>query len=111
MGGEAKGRIWSWVAGESWYGEIQEKTRGGVSGGSEGDLTAQFPGKVRKILVNEGAQVSEGEPLLLMEAMKMEFAVKAPFAGTVVRIRVKDGQQVLPGETFIDLQESEKEKS
>ena len=54
--------------------------RGGAGGEEHADLVAQFPGKVRKVLVAEGAQVAEGEPLVLVEAMKMEFAVKAPRA-------------------------------
>ena len=41
--------------------------------------------------------------MLLLEAMKMEFSVKAPFKGTIERILVKEGQQLSPGDRFLDL--------
>ncbi len=91
--------------GRLWNGEILvEEKRGGVNaGGGDSDLVAQFPGKVRKILVQEGKKVSEGDGLLLVEAMKMEFTVKAPFNGKVLKVLVKEGQQLSPGDRFLDL--------
>jgi biotin carboxyl carrier protein len=73
---------------------------------SKSDLTAQFPGKVRKVLVSLGQKVSEGESLILVEAMKMEFAVKAPFSGKISQIMVKEGQQLSPGDQMIDVEEA-----
>ena len=88
--------------------------REGSSGGAadlEAALTAQFPGKVRKILVMPGQSVKAGDKLLLVEAMKMEFAVATPVAGKVRVVRVKEGQQVSPGEKFLELDAAAEPKS
>lgn len=101
---EAKGKLSFSMGGSLFFGPIDATARGGATaGGSDLDLIAQFPGKVRKVLVQEGATVAEGEPMLLLEAMKMEFSVKAPFAGKITKIRVTEGQQLSPGDRFLDL--------
>lgn len=106
---EAKGKLSFSIDGRLYHGSIEAKARaGGASGGSEADLVAQFPGKVRKVLVAEGATVEEGVPMLLLEAMKMEFSVKAPFAGKIEKILVKEGQQLAPGDRFLDLKPTKK---
>jgi biotin carboxyl carrier protein len=106
---ELRGKLSFSTLHQSGFGEIQKEAAAARSGGAsaasiEADLTAQFPGKVRKILVAEGAVVAEGEPLLLVEAMKMEFAIKAPVKGKVVRFLVKEGQQLSPGDRFLELE-------
>jgi len=103
---QLKGILSANLAGIAWHGEIVSTSRSsaGVSGGGDSDLVAQFPGKVRKILVQEGQSVQEGDSLLLVEAMKMEFAVKAPFSGTVKKILVQENQQLSPGSKFLDLE-------
>ncbi len=94
------------VGGKLFNGEWAEEGRAGAtSSSSGGDLTAQFPGKVRKIIVTAGAQVAAGDPLVLVEAMKMEFAIQAPTAGTVTKILVSEGQQIQPGDRFVDFKE------
>ena len=87
------------------YGETSSGTGRAVTGPGAGDsdLVAQFPGKVRKVLVRQGDRVAEGDRLVLIEAMKMEFAVKAPYAGRVGAVHVRDGQQLAPGDRFVDL--------
>jgi acetyl/propionyl-CoA carboxylase alpha subunit len=106
---EAKGKLSLSLMGRLWHGEVASTRQGagGGSAGSDSDLIAQFPGKVRKILCQEGQAVQEGEPLLLVEAMKMEFAVKAPAAGKVTRILVKEAQQLQPGDRFVDFEGAE----
>ncbi len=106
---ESKGRLSFTVDGSLYYGMIDAKARAaGASGGSDLDLIAQFPGKVRKVLVLEGATVEEGTPMLLLEAMKMEFSVKAPFTGKIEKIHVKEGQQLASGDRFLDLKPTAK---
>ncbi|MBC7693202.1 MAG: biotin/lipoyl-binding protein [Methylotenera sp.] len=105
---EAKGQLSASLGGFLYQGQILQSGRGGAAAaGSDADLIAQFPGKVRKILVQVGAQVQENEPLLLIEAMKMEFAVKAPFAGVVTAIHVTEAQQLAPGQRFLDITPTE----
>lgn len=90
-------------SGADFYGQKIEAARAGAGGsGGAGDFTAQFPGKVRKLLVQDGAQVDTGTPLLMVEAMKMEFAIKAETAGTVKKILVQEGQQLSPGQKLLD---------
>lgn len=99
---ELKGKLAASVRGRLYQGELIDEGRAAGGGGSDADLTAQFPGKVRKILVQAGARVAAGDPLVLVEAMKMEFAVKAPASGVVKAVLVKEGQQLSPGDRFVD---------
>lgn len=97
------------LSGRLYYGERIIPERGGSASGGAGDsdLTAQFPGKVRKVLVASGMAVTEGQPLLLLEAMKMEFAIKAPTDGTIQRVLVKEGEQLSPGVKLVDIKGKE----
>ncbi len=56
-----------------------------------------MPGTVLRVAVEVGAQVAEGDVLLVLEAMKMEHAVRAPAAGTVTVLAVQVGGQVDAG--------------
>ncbi|MDQ3034139.1 MAG: acetyl-CoA carboxylase biotin carboxylase subunit [Myxococcota bacterium] len=58
---------------------------------------APMPGKILQVLVSEGQQVEAGATIVVMEAMKMEHAVKAPHAGIVTGLRVAAGEQVEGG--------------
>ena len=68
-----------------------------VAGGS---LLAPMPGTVVRVLVEAGQQVSAGDPVLVLEAMKMQHTVSAPTRGTVTEINVKTGTQVAAGEVL-----------
>ena len=58
------------------------------------DVTAPMVGKVVKILVEVGADVEEDEPIVMIEAMKVEMPVVSPDDGTVASILVKEGDTV-----------------
>ena len=62
-----------------------------------GSLTAAMPGSVTRVAVAEGDRVMAGQPLLVLEAMKMEHPVTAPAAGVVTALYVTVGQQVETG--------------
>jgi propionyl-CoA carboxylase alpha chain len=62
-----------------------------------GSLTAQMPGTVLRIAATVGQHVAAGEPLLWLEAMKMQHAITAPAAGQVSELPVTVGQQVDQG--------------
>lgn len=57
-------------------------------------VVAPMPGKVARLLVAPGAQVSEGQGLVVVEAMKMENELKSPKAGTVVEVFTREGSTV-----------------
>jgi propionyl-CoA carboxylase alpha chain len=65
-----------------------------------GSLLAPMPGLVRRVLVEAGAAVAAGQPLLVLEAMKMEQAVAAPADGVVAELRAKAGDQVAAGQVL-----------
>ena len=64
------------------------------SGLAEGALVAPMPGTVVRVDVAEGDAVTAGQVLVVLEAMKMEHAVRAPLDGVVEQVAVAAGQQV-----------------
>jgi 3-methylcrotonyl-CoA carboxylase alpha subunit len=68
-----------------------------------GRVTAPMPGKVTALLVAEGAEVAAGQPLMVLEAMKMEHTIKAPGAGRIVTLRYAVGDQVEDGALLVEL--------
>jgi len=69
-----------------------------------GGLAAPLPGKVAAVLVESGAKVERGAPLLILEAMKMEHTLTAPARGTVAAVRCKAGDQVVEGAELIEFE-------
>ena len=65
-----------------------------------GSLVAPMPGLIRRVLVEAGTTVTAGQPLLILEAMKMEQTVAAPAAGLVAELRAKAGEQVAAGQVL-----------
>lgn len=64
-------------------------------------VRAQMPGKIVRILVKPGDEVSKDQPLLVMEAMKMENEIRATATGTVEAVKVVEGQAVETGADLI----------
>ncbi len=71
---------------------------------SEGHVTTTMPGNIVDVLVKEGDNVSAGDPVLVIEAMKMETEVKATVAGTIQAVHIKKGDRVTPGEILIEIE-------
>jgi biotin carboxyl carrier protein len=84
---------------------------GGAGGefGAKDEISTPMPGKVVKVIVNEGDHVEAGQSLVIVESMKMENELKSPAAGEVVAVNFKDGDLVEPGQTIIKLNPSENE--
>ena len=59
-----------------------------------------MPGVVYKIIAKEGAKVNAGDPVVILEAMKMENAVGSPIDGTIAEIKVNEGDQVSGGDVL-----------
>ncbi|MGJ7508074.1 urea carboxylase [Variovorax sp. GT1P44] len=66
-------------------------------------ICSQVPGSVWKVQVHEGDVVAEGDTLVVVESMKMEFAVTAPFAGRVSQVRCAEGAAVGAGQEIVVL--------
>ena len=64
---------------------------------------AEMPGKVIRVLATQGSRVNEGDPLLVLEAMKMEMQIASPVSGTVQSVDVSEGDQVAAGATLITI--------
>ncbi|HAA77122.1 TPA: biotin attachment protein [Candidatus Latescibacteria bacterium] len=73
------------------------------AGGAGQAVTAEMPGKVIRILASPGSAVSEGDPLLVLEAMKMEMQIASPTSGTVQSVDVSEGEQVTAGATLLTI--------
>jgi len=70
---------------------------------ASGDLTirAPIPGLVVRVLVNEGEELQANQPVLILEAMKMENELRAPREGVVKEIKIKAGESVDQGAELI----------
>jgi pyruvate carboxylase subunit B len=69
-----------------------------------GDIASPMPGRVVTVLVAKGDKVKAGDPVLIIEAMKMENRVPSPIAGTVAALYVNEGDDVKPDETLVQLE-------
>jgi len=74
---------------------------------ADGIVVSPMPGTVLAVNVTEGQEVVFGQPLLIVEAMKMEHTVTAPLDGAVTDLMVKPGQQVAMDETLAVIHASE----
>ncbi|MFA4893511.1 biotin carboxylase N-terminal domain-containing protein [Brevundimonas sp.] len=79
--------------------EIRAFTPAGAGGGaaSDGSLRAPMPGKIVATPARAGDAVTKGQPVVVLEAMKMEHALVAPFDGVVAEVAVTVGDQVTDG--------------
>jgi acetyl-CoA/propionyl-CoA carboxylase, biotin carboxylase, biotin carboxyl carrier protein len=68
-------------------------------------LTAPMPGTVVKVLVEAGAAVAARQPLLVLEAMKMETPLVSPYDATVRAVYVNEGDRVAGGAVLVELEE------
>ncbi|WP_343997139.1 acetyl/propionyl/methylcrotonyl-CoA carboxylase subunit alpha, partial [Nocardioides furvisabuli] len=83
--------------GQRWVWERPDPFADHAAAAGDGTLLAPMPGTVLAVHVAEGQTVAEGETLGVMEAMKMELALKAPFAGTVTSVGAVTGDLVKLG--------------
>ncbi len=63
-----------------------------------------MPGKVSALLVKNGDRVEKGATLLILEAMKMEYPVRAPRAGAVSALSAAEGSMVALGERLLEIE-------
>ena len=74
------------------------------SGKAESEvIKAPMPGKIIDVLVREGAAVLRGEPLLILEAMKMQNEIQSPVNGHITRVMAKSGTNVMKDDVLIEI--------
>jgi biotin carboxyl carrier protein len=74
---------------------------GGAQNQGRAVVMASIPGKIVRVLVEEGARVEAGDGLVVVEAMKMQNELKSPKAGTVVELRARAGATVNAGDVLV----------
>ncbi|WP_287585462.1 biotin/lipoyl-containing protein [Candidatus Borrarchaeum sp.] len=76
----------------------------GVEGAAEGIVKAPLVGTVVSIKINPGDSVSQGDVLLIIEAMKMENEIRAPKSGTIKELKVTKGEKVSSGDVLVKIE-------
>ena len=94
-------RVFVWCDGEVF--EFSPAAASPRAGAAADDLLAPMPGRIRKTLVSEGQAVARGDVLLVLEAMKMEHAIRAPRDGSVRRLPHAEGELVETGTPLVEL--------
>lgn len=71
-----------------------KKRKRGGRGKKSGTISSTIPGKIVSIAISEGQQVSEGDVVMILEAMKMQNEIHAPLSGIVAAVNCKPGDSV-----------------
>ena len=99
---DGEGTTWkATVGGQTFEIEMPEATvaakprrSGGRKKKKSGTVSANIPGKVVTVEVEEGQVVVEGQVILILEAMKMQNEIQAPVSGTVVSVECSEGEAI-----------------
>lgn len=105
--GEQPNRRLLWLDGQTWtLASVDPRARpsGHILQQTENRVNAPLPGQVRALLVAVGDEVKAGDPLLMLEAMKMEMRILAPKAGRVSQINCVVGAVVERGQGLVELE-------
>ena len=84
-------------AGEAYVFRWPEAQGHGAAAAGDGQLLSPMPGRIVSVGAEAGAKVVKGQPIVTLEAMKMEHAMLAPFDGVLAVLNVKAGDQVAEG--------------
>jgi acetyl-CoA/propionyl-CoA carboxylase biotin carboxyl carrier protein len=96
------GQVWVGADGAAWVLHEQPRSlRADDAHAHDGDVTSPMPGSVIAVHTGEGESVTKGQPLVVVEAMKMEHTLTAPLDGTVEQLLVRVGQQVKVDELLV----------
>jgi geranyl-CoA carboxylase alpha subunit len=75
-----------------------------TAGGSDGKVRAAMNGRIVAVLVKQGERVEAGQPVMTLEAMKMEHVHTAPMSGMISAIDVVEGEQVTTGKIVVEIE-------
>lgn len=87
--------------------QLRDQLMGGGTLGRQQNLKSGMPGKIVTVFVKPGDQVKEGDPLLIMEAMKMENEMLAKGDAIIDQVHVKEGQNVESGATLVSFRKAD----
>mgnify|MGYP001308718608 FL=1 len=114
---EKQNGLWNvTIEGKSFNIEIEGSSVGDTSvskrkkanrGKKSGTISSTIPGKIVSISAKEGQMVSEGDVVMILEAMKMQNEIQAPLSGTVTAINCKPGDSVEANSPLIIIQPEE----
>ncbi len=93
---------WVSIGGETWR-LARAAARAARAAEEEHALTAPMPGRILAVHVANGDRVEKGQVLVVLEAMKMEHAVKSPRAGVVGCLAAEPGKMVGLGDVLLDV--------
>lgn len=101
-----RNQVFVWCAGRTF--EIRRKTREALTRRTSATdhgpgLLAPMPGRIRRICVPRGERVAKGDVVLVLEAMKMEHAIRAPRDGVVTRLDHREGDLVDAGAVLAEI--------
>lgn len=105
-----KGQLWVHFKGKTFLyeSEQQKKRKKKTKGGGDGIILAPMPGKITKMFRSKDVEVKPGDAILVMEAMKMEYTLKADIAGKLIAIDCTVGEQVALGKQLAQIQAEKK---
>lgn len=97
---------WVHVNGHTFCLDLSTKgrTRKSTQVANKNKIVAPMPGKVTKVMVSVSHVIKKGDSLVVMEAMKMEYTLKAEIDGVIKSIAVQTGQQVSLGQVLVEIQ-------
>ncbi len=100
---QKNGVLWLHAEGDTWTVDVSGRARRGSKAGvsaseNPGEIHAPMPGKIIKIMTPQGSKVAKGDVVIVMEAMKMEYTLKAGVDGIVGEVGCAAGDQVPLGQ-------------
>ncbi len=101
-------KLWLHLNGESFCVALEDaiaRKKSKDHGLKSGVILAPMPGKVTKVLADNGAVVKKGDSVIVLEAMKMEYTLKAAVNGTIQKILHNVGDQVALGDLLVEIKE------
>ncbi len=105
VAGNAPG-VWACADGHTYEFDVGQSPRARAAARtSAGEMTPPMPATVVKVAVAAGVRIEAGDPVVILEAMKMELTIRASHAGLVRAVRCAVGDLVRPGAVLVEIDE------